>query len=291
MITKKDLNNLEGLFLLTAVAQTSGKRQAAQALNTSVDTINKYLSDFENEMGTKLLNTNSRGSNLTPNGKKMLEHAHKIKMILENIYSERPSKTEIKGQVRVGIMLDISSVLLIDGLNDLFAHYPELTIVSISNNENLNGDMSYEVGLAFEKPTRNDNVILYTKELKYGFFASAEYLARYGYPVDFEDMLNNFRLIVKVDNNGNPDRFKDLFNRAKHISYVGNTSFAINEVIRHGGGIGVLPLHFKDQGFVCLDNIPCDISMTIYLFSTLALKDVPRVRTVINYYKELLDKL
>lgn len=169
MITKKDLNNLEGLFLLTAVAQTSGKRQAAQALNTSVDTINKYLSDFENEMGTKLLNTNSRGSNLTPNGKKMLEHAHKIKMILENIYSERPSKTEIKGQVRVGIMLDISSVLLIDGLNDLFAHYPELTIVSISNNENLNGDMSYEVGLAFEKPTRNDNVILYTKELKYGF--------------------------------------------------------------------------------------------------------------------------
>lgn len=291
MITKKDLNNLEGLFLLTAVAQTSGKRQAAQALNTSVDTINKYLSDFENEMGTKLLNTNSRGSSLTPSGKKMLEQAHKIKMILDDIYSERPSKTEVKGQVRVGVMLGICSTLLAGGLSDFFDKHPDLTIVSISNNENLNGDMSYEVGLAFEKPTRNDNVILYTKELKYGFFASAEYLARYGYPVDFEDMLNNFRLIVKVDNNGNPDRFKDLFNRAKHISYVGNTSFAINEVIRHGGGIGVLPLHFKDQGFVCLDNIPCDISMTIYLFSTLALKDVPRVRTVINYYKELLDKL
>ncbi len=292
MITKKDLNNLEGLFLLTAVAQTSGKRQAAQALNTSVDTINKYLSDFENEMGTKLLNTNSRGSSLTPSGKKMLEQAHKIKMILEDIYSERPSKTEIKGQVRVGIMLGICSTLLAGGLSDFFDKHPDLTIVSVTNNENLNSnDVSYEVGLAFDKPTRNDSVVLYTKELKFGFFASPEYLSRYGYPVDFEDMLNNFRLIVKVDNNGAPHRFKDLFNRAKHISYASNTSFAINEVIRYGGGIGVLPLHFKDQGFVCLDNIPCDISMTIYLFSTTALKDVPRVRTVINYYKDLLDKL
>ena len=290
MINKKDLKNLEGLSLLTAVAQTTGKRQAARVLNTSIDTINKYLSDFEKEMGMKLIDANSRGSTLTPAGRKLVDKAGRIELILNEIYAMKPSRTEIKGQIRVGIMTEIGALLLMDGLNEFLDSYPGLTIVSITADTDQNSnDMSYDVGLSFAKPVWNNSVILHTKEIEFGFFASAEYLSRYGYPVNLEDMLQNFRIVVKVDERGETSWFHDLFSRARNICYSSNASFAVNEAVRHGVGIGVMPIHCKNDDFIRLGNIPCDVKLTMYLFADAASKDLPGPRTVINYYKSLMD--
>ena len=47
-MNKKDVMNIEGLFILSAIARNSGKRQASKEYNTSVDTINKYIDNLEN---------------------------------------------------------------------------------------------------------------------------------------------------------------------------------------------------------------------------------------------------
>ena len=75
MISKKDIANLESILLLRAVEQHAGKRKASEALNTSVDTINKYLDNLEQELGVKLLSTSSRGSNLTNVARRIADKA------------------------------------------------------------------------------------------------------------------------------------------------------------------------------------------------------------------------
>ena len=54
-----------------------------------------------------------------------------------------------------------------------------------------------------------------------------------------------------------------------------------------------MPMTFaKDNlGLVCLDNIKTDVKMTLYLLAHRAVKDIPRVRVVIDYYKSLIDRL
>lgn len=50
MITKRDINTIESLLLFMAVTQHSNKRKASEALNTSVDTINKYIDNLEQDL-------------------------------------------------------------------------------------------------------------------------------------------------------------------------------------------------------------------------------------------------
>ena len=62
-------------------------------------------------------------------------------------------------------------------------------------------------------------------------------------------------------------------------------------MIEYGAGICLAPLRFKEEGAVCLDNIPCDMTFTVYLSAHRSVKDAPKVRAVIDYCKEVIGKM
>ena len=66
-----------------------------------------------------------------------------------------------------------------------------------------------------------------------------------------------------------------------------------NNVTVNGGGIGVMPYYFNkiEKNLICLDNIECKITNTLYLTSPKNRKDVPKVKAIINYYKDLISNL
>ena len=72
-----------------------------------------------------------------------------------------------------------------------------------------------------------------------------------------------------------------------------NSSFIINDMVSSGVGISILPISFarEDNNLVCLDNIKCDVYKTIYLLGQKTTKDIPKIRVVIDYYKELFKNL
>lgn len=88
MITKRDINSIESLLLLLAVTQHSNKRKASEALNTSVDTINKYIDNLEQDLSLKLLYSDSRGTNLTEMakdfGKRQTDNRHYSRHVFGN---------------------------------------------------------------------------------------------------------------------------------------------------------------------------------------------------------------
>lgn len=112
MITKRDINTIESLLLFMAVTQHSNKRKASEALNTSVDTINKYIDNLEQDLSLKLLYSDSRGTNLTENGRKILASAEQITDIIHSMYSATIENTDAlsdcSGKVRVAMSLGIN---------------------------------------------------------------------------------------------------------------------------------------------------------------------------------------
>lgn len=78
MISKRDILKIESLLFLQAIFEAGSKREVAGQLGTSVDTLNKYLSEFEAEMKTKFLISNGRGTVITPEGKRMLDIAQDV---------------------------------------------------------------------------------------------------------------------------------------------------------------------------------------------------------------------
>lgn len=284
--------NIESALYLFAISQHTGKRKASSALNISVDTLNKYIENLENELGVKLLSTSGRGSELTTKGQVIADNASKIRCILNDIYGITSEKGEVNGEVVVAMNHSIQPLFVSKKLGELYDRYPRLSITSIMvENEPNMSDLSYDICISFVEPKLNSDLVLITeKEIKFGFFASPEYLARHGYPVDFEDMVANYRLICKYKSYKLKD-WKTLEKKANFIAYASNSTHAINDVIQQGVGIGLMPMRYKDAGLVCLDNITADINLNCYLVARKATKDVPKIRTVLNYYKELIKDI
>ena len=46
MINRKDLQNIESLFMLSTLGECRSKRKAAEAIGASVDTLNKYIGNL-----------------------------------------------------------------------------------------------------------------------------------------------------------------------------------------------------------------------------------------------------
>lgn len=294
MATKKDMMNVESLFILSTIAKSSGKRQASKEYSISVDTINKYIENLETELGYKVLASNGRGSVITTRAFGLLEKVAKIENILNDIYSSTDDKKDVTGVVHIGMPLMVSSNLLPKDLASFFDRYPEIRLISMSVLDNASTESrisNVDIAIVTDIPSNSDLVVLFSKKIECGFFASPEYLSRYGYPLDLDDMIKNHRLVYKVDSSHSIPMWNNVIKKARYMCYGSNSTFALSEVIRYGGGIGIMPLRFKDEGLVCLDNIKCDTNVNFHLVAHKNTKDIPRIRTVINYYKDLLSAM
>lgn len=85
MLTRKDMNKLVSLLYLLSVSQNASKRKASEKLDTSIDTINKYLGDLEQDLGSKLLASNGRGTQTTPEALEILPLGQTLKSILREV--------------------------------------------------------------------------------------------------------------------------------------------------------------------------------------------------------------
>jgi len=291
MITKREISILESVLFLHAIEQCEGKRKASEALNTSIDTINKYIDNLEHDLGVKLVATNVKGSNLTVIARKIVDKTYKIKEILDEIQNIRLENREIKGEVRVFVALGYASYMVPQDLSDLFDTFPELSINSCTASDPSSIKMKdIDIAVTYEPIDDYDAVLIAEKEVHCGFFASSQYLAKKGYPTSLEDLVQNHRLITKQDSLLKKVMGDELFNKAK-VCFKSNNTLALINALENNTGVGVLPLSFALQGLVCLDNIICDSPIHYYLFANRHTKDLPRVRTLINFYKDIMDKM
>lgn len=291
MIGKKELSILEGILFLRAIEQCEGKRKASEALCTSIDTINKYLENLEQELGVKLISSNGRGSSLTNAAMRIVEKTSKIKEIIDEVQNIRLENREIKGEVKVYMSLGYASYLVPQDLSALFDIFPELKINSVTSTDIKSFDTdNFDIALTYESIDNNNVVLITEKNVHCGFFATSKYLAQKGYPLNIDDMVENHRLITKHDSLLRKIIGEERFKKAK-ICFESNNSMALINALENNTGIGLMPLSFALNGFVCLDNIVCDIPVTYHLYANRNTKDIPRVRTLINFYKDVMDKL
>ena len=296
MITKRDINSIESLLLLLAVTQHSNKRKASEALNTSVDTINKYIDNLEQDLSLKLLYSDSRGTNLTENGRKILASAEQITDIIHSMYSATIENTDAlsdcSGKVRVAMSLGINANLRPGYVRDFFDRYPDISVISTVTPEAPKlDDMTYDIALTNRKPTSPNAVVIREIKVEYGFFASPEYLDAHGYPIDFDEMIATHRILTTADSADYISGWKDTLKKARFVNFNTTSHNSLVALVHAGLGIAALPLFYKREGLVCLDNLFCESSLKFYLCAHKNVKDIPRVRAVINFYTAMLDKI
>ena len=276
--------------MLYAVKTNEGKVLAAKNMNTSVDTLNKYLEILEKELGSRLISINDRRCTLTGFGEQVFNISDQIIKNLKLAYSLKEKENSLQGNVRIACDRGIKHILNNGSLEKFLDKYSDITlsIDALDSVQNINFQ-DYDLFLSYDFPNDKDVVILLSKDSPYGFFASNNYLLHHPKPKNMEDVLQNHRLILKhcwaeiIQN-----RFKT--NKPFCLS---NSNMIVNEITNSGSGIGFLPIKLasKSPSLVPLTQIKCGIQAKAYLFTRREVKDLPRIRVVIDYYKNLLKAI
>ncbi len=290
MITKKEIACLESLLYIYAISKSKSKREVAERLGTSVDTINKYVSEFESEMKTRFLLSNGRGTAITPEGKKILDISEDIVRVLRSLgdYGERAAS--YKGTVRLAMPDTAADYLGAKGVFEFLTRYPEISFENmVSNVVPDMGVMEADICLDFAPPSHPDAVVIAEKPIRCGFFASRRYIEVFGRPRNVEDLMENHRICFKESNVIKNPKVREVFACAKHVVYKTSSVFSLRSVLRAGLGVGLCPLSYGDANLLHLKNLKLDFDITLYLFAHKDGKDMPRNRLVLDYIKNLMN--
>lgn len=215
MISKRDILKIESLLFLQAISEAGSKREVAGQLGTSVDTLNKYLSEFEAEMKTKFLISNGRGTVITPEGKRMLDIAQDVVRAVRSMDDYAEEADAYSGVVRLAMPDAIADYIGMREVGEFIRKYPDLSFENNITNEMPDiGVLEADICINYEPLSHPDAVIVATKEVGCGLFASPKYIEEHGMPRDMDDLLANHFIIAKNSHEKYAPGWSELLEKA-----------------------------------------------------------------------------
>lgn len=294
MFTKKKVLNINGLLTLSAIHQYQSKRKAALAMGISVDTINRYVAGLEASLGTKLIYNGHNGCFLTAKAESIVKIVADAQNLLEAIYTDSSfTQEKCDGYVKILIPLSVSSNLFPYDLDDFYATYPNIKIIShCQSSKDCELEEDSDLAILVQKPENSGTAaLLFEKDIACGLFASPAYLNKHGYPQNLDELCSRHRLVNLIGSEDIISGWKEIVYQSQHICYQSDSTFSLLQAIRNGIGIGLMPLRFKEEGFIRIDNIPCSSKLTFYLVVNKRTQNLPKVKIVAEYYKNLINRI
>jgi len=96
-LQEKKMNLVDGIEAFVKIADLGSFAAAARELNISPSAVSKLVSKTEEELGTRLLNRNTRGLSLTQEGEMFLERS---RVILDELTAAKEELSSVSGEPR-----------------------------------------------------------------------------------------------------------------------------------------------------------------------------------------------
>lgn len=241
------------LLLFAQIAECGSFSRAAERLGLPKSTVSRRLSQFESQLGERLLLRTTRKLTLTDFGIGVLEHARGVVSEVEATQALAQNRqVEPSGRLRVSMPADIAGIWLARMLADFVERHPAISLeLDLSPRrvdligENFDcalriGALSDDASLAARK----------LAEFSRGLYASPAYLARRGEPSEPAQLLEHSALRL-LRGNGEAERWQLTHDDmvwegapTKGVS-VNSPEMAVR-LARLGAGIGVVDDRYAD---------------------------------------------
>lgn len=283
MINKKDVLKLEGLMYLYALSKKGSKREVADILNVSVDTVNKYITDLENEFKVKLLSSNGRGTILTSEGQRLLASAVDLINVIRHVNNYADDIIHPRGEVRI-LLTDVAADYLYNhNFFGVLEQYPEIRLsVSVGDKKARREDAEYDICLSYEQPSASDFLVLKVKNIYCSVFASAEYIKKHGEPENMDDLFTNHRICDKSSHVIYIPGWTEKMLKANKLALVSDSLHSFRHTVEDGIGVGVCPLYYGYKKLQRLKNIDFKFALPVYLSVHKTTMDMPRTNAVVE---------
>lgn len=277
------------LRYLLAVSRDGTLTAAARRLQVSQPTVSRRLAALEQAFGARLFLRGAEGFTPTVAGRRLLDAVLPMAQQLERV--ERAGLDEasqVVGTVRVAATEMTAVHLVEDALGAVLAQHPGLAVDLVAGNEAVDlarGEADLAVRLV--RPDTADLVRRRLGAMRYGLFASAEYLARVPWRAPLG--LEGHRVVRPVRSLGRGPEAAWLAQHAPRAASAvcADSPLVVLRAVAAGLGLAVLSdaLAANAQGLVCvraLTEIPAREVWLVYHRDVRGLARVKRVAEAID---------
>lgn len=231
---------LDLLNLFVAVAETQSFSLAAKRLGLPRSTVSRGIVRLEASLGTHLLHRTTHTVGLTTAGTALFERVAPLVVSLRQAVDSLPEQAESpSGTLRITAANDLGIGWLADVVPRFRARHPEVKVdVWLTNAFVDVVAEGVDVALRISRGPLRDSSLVARKltDLEAQLFAAPAYLARRGHPRSIEELSSHDRVV--------PRGWKDVkalapLSEGAHVR--ADDFFFAREVLRHGGGVGLLP--------------------------------------------------
>lgn len=289
------MDNWDDLRFALEAAREGSFSGAARAMGVAVTTVSRRIDALEARLDVRLFNRTYEGLELTESGAQLVERMHSIEDRVLALEREAMGHTdEVAGVVRISTIEPVAADIIAPHLGELLDAHPELEVILLSEQSAVNlarreADIAVRVG----KPRGADLLIRRLTSFRFGLFASHSYLDRHGAPDSPETSLAGHRIVTYDDRFHHLPEVAWLHVRAQEATFALRTpsTRVMVQAVKHGLGVGVLPLAAASEELVCLLGPEHFPERPLWLVLHPDTAQVARIRATADFLVRTLQRL
>lgn len=294
MSIKKDTIILKNLLCFAETTKNGQINSTALKQGMKQSNLSNTIKELEEMFNTKLFNRLHNGITLTETGREVFEIACGIENIIHRVNNFSLSTNKIAGDIRLWTSDGIGTSYISACLPDFYLKYPDVHLDIKCSLESPKIMHEIDMAIVYEepKPLDTDTVVISKNSLKFKLYAAKNYLSKFGYPENLEDLIENHRICTRRNFELWP-LWNNVLEKSKHITATTNSSSMLLSIVKDGVGISLIPtcIGDKEPELMQLNKIKFEIEHPFWIISHKDTKDVPKVRALIDYIKDATGKL
>jgi DNA-binding transcriptional LysR family regulator len=281
-----DWNDLKAFL---AVARGGSTLAASKALAVNQTTVARRIESLEGALALKLFERGQSGSRLTEAGRDLLAEAEKVEVAAKNFASRaKAHQRGLTGSIRVTCIEILANMAVTPAMGEFRKLHPEVQVDLMITDQTLNIEAG-EADLAIRATQSLPNSDLVARkivEYEFALYCDRDYAERKGVPSCNAELADH-DLIGGDAGLDNIPAMIWMFEQAAGKAPVSRSNSMSNLVHAVRAGLGIAPLPCvvadADARFVrCTEKIDSAVA-TAYILVRRELKDVPRVRALIDF--------
>lgn len=287
------MNHWDDLRVFLAAARAGSFVQASARLNMDASTIGRRIARLESNLKQTLVVRSPRGLKLTAAGSRLFDAAVKVEAAME-ISENVNTPGMLHGIVRISVYEGIGTIIIAPALPQFVAMHPGLTIELVANAGFLSPatrevDIALELSPAHSPRLSSERLI----DARFGLFTSEQYLASCP-PIRSVDDLRKQQLVGYIDDLLHPPELRYMDDIGTEITptFTSTSVRAQYEIIKAGGGIGILPCFIAlgaGPGLRWLLRDEIKFYRTIWISAHKEVSGTARVKTVHRWLRQLAE--
>lgn len=162
-----------------AVARAGSLNQAANTLGVNATTVGRRVEALETALGVRLFQRAQTGFVLTDEGRDLVDRAEQVEdaaLAFERL--AEPTDT-VSGHVRLATAENLANFIILPALSSLRRKHPNLVVEVLADIQSANlHRREADLALRLVRPTQGNVTIKRLGEMRYGLYASSQYLSQ-----------------------------------------------------------------------------------------------------------------